>query len=69
MSPSTTYLSGEDALYKTASVGKPSINVRVRVVDDEMNDVPIGEVGEIVYQGPTTMKEYYKNPDSHTRGF
>ena len=63
MSPSTTYLSGEDSLInnKTDSVGKPSINVRVRIVDDNMNDVPLGEVGEIVYQGPTMMKEYYKN--------
>lgn len=61
MSPSTTYLAGEDALRKTDSVGKPSINVRIRIVDPEMNDVPLGEVGEIVYQGPTTMKEYYKN--------
>ena len=28
------------------------LNVEVRVVDDEMNDVPRGEVGEIVYRGP-----------------
>lgn len=63
MSPTTTYLSGEDSLIldKTESVGKPSINVRVRIVDEYMNDVRVGEVGEIVYQGPTVMKEYYKN--------
>ena len=64
MSPSTTYLAGDDALRKTESVGKPSINVRARIVDHEMNDVPVGEVGEIVYQGPTTMKEYYKNVEA-----
>lgn len=69
MSPSTTYLSGEDALRKTDSVGQPSINVRVRIVDDEMNDVPLGEVGEIVYQGPTTMKEYYNNPEATAEAF
>lgn len=69
MSPSTTYLTGEDALRKTESVGKPSINVRVRIVDNEMNDVPVGEVGEIVYQGPTTMKEYYKNEEATEEAF
>ena len=69
MSPSTTYLAGEDALRKTESVGKPSINVRVRIVDHEMNDVPVGEVGEIVYQGPTTMKEYYKNAEATEEAF
>lgn len=69
MSPSTTYLFGDDVLRKTESVGKPSINVRIRIVDEEINDVPIGEVGEIVYQGPTTMKEYYNNPEATKEAF
>ena len=69
MSPSTTYLIGEDALRKTSSVGKPSINVRVRIVDEHMNDVPQGAVGEIIYRGPTMMKRYYNNPEATAEAF
>lgn len=43
----TTSNSGEDALRKTDSVGKPYLNVEIRIVDESMNDVLIGEVGEI----------------------
>jgi fatty-acyl-CoA synthase len=39
-SPVTCILRGEDALRKIGSVGTPMLNVEVRVVDDEMNDVP-----------------------------
>jgi fatty-acyl-CoA synthase len=64
MSPVTTILKPQDAERKTASVGQPVANVEVRVVDNDDNDVPRGEVGEIVYRGPTTMKEYYRNPEA-----
>ena len=30
---------------------RPIVNVEARIVDDEMNDVPRGAVGEIVYRG------------------
>lgn len=64
-----THLKGEDALRKTSSVGRPMVNVEVRVVDEEMGDVEVGEVGEIVYRGPTVMKEYYKNPEATEEAF
>ncbi|MEH7112494.1 long-chain fatty acid--CoA ligase [Neobacillus niacini] len=63
MSPTTTVLSPEDALLKPDSVGKSVANVEIRVVDENMNDVPVGEIGEAIYRGPTLMKEYYKNPE------
>lgn len=69
MSPVTTCLLPEDSLRKNTSVGKPIANVEVRVVDEEMNDVPLGEIGEIVYRGPTMMKEYYKNPEAAEETF
>jgi fatty-acyl-CoA synthase/long-chain acyl-CoA synthetase len=68
-SPVTTILRGEDALRKIGSVGTPMLNVEVRVVDDQMNDVPQGEVGEIVYRGPTVMREYWGKPAETAEAF
>jgi len=64
MSPATTILKPDEAEGRPASVGRAVINVEIRVVDEDDNDVPTGEVGEIVYRGPTVMKEYYKNPEA-----
>jgi fatty-acyl-CoA synthase/long-chain acyl-CoA synthetase len=68
-SPVTCYLRGEDSLRKIGSVGTPMLNVEVRVVDDEMNDVPRGAVGEIVYRGPLVMKEYWNKPEATAEAF
>jgi fatty-acyl-CoA synthase len=62
MSSNTCFLKPADALRKQGSVGRPVINVEYRVVDREGHDVKAGEVGEIVYRGPTVMAGYYNNP-------
>jgi fatty-acyl-CoA synthase len=62
MSPVTTALPSEDAIRKIGSVGKPIPTINARVVDDDMNDVKPGEVGEIVYRGPTLMAGYWNDP-------
>jgi fatty-acyl-CoA synthase/long-chain acyl-CoA synthetase len=68
-SPVTTLLRGEDSVRKIGSVGTPMLNVEVRVVDDDDNDVPRGEVGEIVYRGPMVMKEYWGKPKETAEAF
>lgn len=68
-SPVTTTLRGEDAVRKIGSVGTPMTGVEVRVVDAEMNDVPRGEVGEIVYRGPTVMQRYWGKPAETAEAF
>jgi acyl-CoA synthetase (AMP-forming)/AMP-acid ligase II len=68
-SPVTTLLRGEDAIRKIGSVGTPMANVEVRVVDEEMNDVAQGEVGEIVYRGPLVMSGYWNKPAETAEAF
>lgn len=69
MSPSTTTLKPEFAERKQGSVGQPFTLVEFRVLDDEGHDVPTGEIGEIVYRGPTMLKEYYNNPEATAEAF
>ncbi|MCV7028051.1 fatty-acid--CoA ligase FadD5 [Mycobacterium sherrisii] len=69
MSPVTCMLLGEDAIRKRGSVGKVIPTVSARVVDENMNDVPIGEVGEIVYRAPTLMAGYWNNPEATAAAF
>jgi fatty-acyl-CoA synthase len=64
MSPVTCVLDGEDAMRKFGSVGLPVPAVDIRVVDEEMRDVENGQVGEIVYRGPSMMARYWNNPEA-----
>ena len=67
---STAVLATHEDMFKNpGTVGKPGITVEVRVVDDNSNDVYAGEVGEIIYRGPTIMKEYYKNQEATAEAF
>ncbi|MCV7420839.1 long-chain-fatty-acid--CoA ligase [Mycobacterium yunnanensis] len=69
MSPVTCMLLGDDAVRKLGSVGKVIPTVSARVVDDDMNDVPVGQVGEIVYRAPTLMAGYWNNPKATAEAF
>jgi fatty-acyl-CoA synthase len=69
MSPVTCMLLGEDAIRKRGSVGKVIPTVAARVVDENMDDVPTGEVGEIVYRAPTLMSGYWNNPTATAEAF
>ncbi|MCF7549336.1 long-chain-fatty-acid--CoA ligase [Pseudonocardia sp. WMMC193] len=66
MSPITTALRGEDAIRKIGSIGRPVPAVDIRIVNDAMQDVARGEVGEIVYRGPGLMQGYWNLPEATT---
>ena len=46
------------------SVGTPRTDVDVRVIDDEGNELPVGEVGEIVVRGDVVMAGYWNQPEA-----
>ncbi|MGR3376313.1 acyl-CoA synthetase [Salipiger abyssi] len=69
MAPCATILQPEDQLTKLGSAGRPGLNVETRVVDDEGNDLPVGEVGEIVHRSPHLILGYYNDPEKTAESF
>jgi fatty-acyl-CoA synthase len=65
---SVLYLRHKDAR-KVPSVGKPFVNVWVRVVDNDGKDVAPGAVGEIIIKGDQVVKAYHKNPGQTAESF
>src|SRR3989441_377629 len=53
-----------DVLRKPTSVGRPALNVDVRVVDAEDRDAGAGTTGEIVCRSEFTMLGYWRMPDA-----
>jgi acyl-CoA synthetase (AMP-forming)/AMP-acid ligase II len=45
------------------TAGKPTPYAQIRIVDDEGNEVPTGEVGEIVVRGPMVGKGFWNRPE------
>ncbi len=69
MSPVTCVLTAEDADRKRGSIGRPILNVEARLVDEQGKDVAPGDVGEIVYRGPTVMQGYWNLPEATEKAF
>ena len=53
-----------DGLARLGSVGFPAPGTAVKVIDDQGNELPIGERGEICVKGPQVMKGYWQRPDA-----
>lgn len=54
---------------KPGSVGLPVWGVEIRIFDELDNEVPQGELGEIVIRGHNVMKGYYKKPEATAEAF
>jgi long-chain acyl-CoA synthetase len=70
--PFTTVLKPEDhildgtekSVARLASSGKPALNYEIRIVDDNDNDVPIGDVGEIIGRSEAMTIGYWQMPEA-----
>nr|WP_047167513.1 AMP-binding protein [Sphingomonas sp. Y57] len=69
MSPITCVLRADLYPDTHGSIGKAVPGVEMRLVDDGMNDVAPGQVGEIVYRGPNTFAGYWKLPEATADAF
>jgi long-chain acyl-CoA synthetase len=49
---------------KPGSIGTPVPGVEMKLLDEDGNEVPDGEVGEIVIKGPNVMKGYWNKDDA-----
>ena len=60
----TTYNSGANYLERPSSVGPPVAVCDVKVVDPAGEELPAGQVGELLIKGPNIIKGYWGRPEA-----
>ncbi len=60
---------GADYQRKPDSVGRPAPVNDIMIADDEGNEVPTGELGEVLMRGPNVVKGYWNKPDATAETF
>mgnify|MGYP003334738587 CR=1 FL=1 len=58
-----------DGERRAGFVGIPLPNVEVRLVDEQFQDIPAGEQGEILVKGENVFKEYWGKPEETKKEF
>ena len=54
--------SEDDPIKVATTAGKPLPGILVKIIDGEGKELPQGEAGEIIVNGPYVMKGYYNDP-------
>ena len=63
-SPMITLVDPDRAEAKMGSIGRVVPGVEVKIVDENGEEVPVDEPGEIITRGPHVMKGYFRNPQA-----
>ena len=53
-----------DHIHKVGAIGVPGYGWKVKIVDEQGQAVPQGEVGELCVKGPGVMRCYYHDPEA-----
>ena len=55
--------------YKEGYIGQVIIDTEIKIVDDQGQEVPAGEPGELLIRGPQVMAGYWQRPDATAEAF
>lgn len=61
---SSVCANGQNGVFKEGSIGPPAPGVEMRVVDEDGNPLPDGEVGEIAIRSQTVFAGYWNDPEA-----
>jgi acyl-CoA synthetase (AMP-forming)/AMP-acid ligase II len=65
----TTHVEALDRPELLVAAGRSMALSRLRLVDDDVRDVPVGDVGEIVVRGDQVMLGYWNRPEANEEVF
>jgi long-chain acyl-CoA synthetase len=54
---------------RAGSVGFPVPEVEMKILDEQGNELPTGEIGEICVRAPSVMKGYWHQPEETAKSF
>lgn len=51
------------------TIGRPVMNVKHKIVDEDFNEVPVGEIGELIVRGVNVTVGYWNLPEENESAF
>lgn len=69
VAPFAAVLQPEEQFEKIGTVGRPCLNMEMKVVDEEDEEVPTGTLGEIVQRSPHVMAGYFRDEEKTKAAF